>query len=444
MQWIRQIFANDSAAAGMATLAMAVVLGLALGAIRVRGFRLGISGVLFAALLLGQFGFGVRHTVLEFLSEFGLIIFVYSIGLQVGPGFLASFKSEGWLLNALALAVVALGAAATAGLTLWMHYPHSSAVGLYAGAFTTTPGLAAGQDALRQAKVTPQMTQEMLSITNLAYAVSYPFGIVGPMLVIVLMRRMFRVNLHDELVALAAQELERRPPLEMVTLEVTNSAYVGQPLRDHPLLKNKGIVFTRLLRDRVVSIPTAQTLLQTGDVYRASGPRSELAELVAALGRPSTTRFTDDYGDIKREEMVVTRTQVLRRTLRELNFPHRAGVTVVRINRAGVELAPRATLTLHFGDQVSAVGPQDGLKTVAEELGNSPDTLNRPQLIPIFVGIVLGVLVGSIPLRLPGLHIPMRIGMAPCSAILAWPSSWPVSVSRPAIISSNVPPRAMA
>ncbi|HSU68944.1 MAG TPA: putative transporter [Tepidisphaeraceae bacterium] len=421
MMWVGQIGGN-SVTQGLAVLSLAVTFGLALGAIRIKGLRLGISGVLFSALLMGQLGeldparLRVEPHVLEFLRDFALILFVYALGLQVGPGFAASLRQEGLRLNVLSLGVVILGAVMTAGVIRAVHFPPSAASGLYAGAYTTTPGLAAGQEALRHARGAPP---DAATRAGLAYTVTYPFGVVGPILVIVLLRRFFRVNLARELEDLAAEERVRRPPIEGADFEVTAGEHVGRVLRDQPTLRGKGVVFSRLLRGDTVTVPTGETQVQLGDVLHAVGPRTALAQIVSAMGRPIDGSPSRNHGAVRREDVVVTRTQVLRRSLRELDLIRRTGVTVARVNRAGIDLVPNADLRLVFGDRVTIVGPETGLKMIEAEVGNCPETLNRPQLVPIFLGIVLGILVGSIPFYIPGLHTTIRIGLAGGPMIVA-------------------------
>lgn len=408
-EWIPK----GSAGAGLITLSMAVVLGLGLGAIRVRGIRLGVSGVLFSSLLFGQLGLSVDPRVLEFLRDFALIIFVYAIGLQVGPGFVTSLRSEGLRLNVLSILVIILGAVMTAGIFHAVKLPRSAASGLYAGAFTTTPGLAAGQESLRHTlSASPDKVEAAVDSASLAYTVAYPLGILGPILVIAMLRKMFGVQMQRERDDLAAAEQTKRPPITSLDLEVTQPEHAGKMLKEHPLSRSLGITFSRLLRDKAVTVPTGDTVVQIGDVYRAVGTRGNLEELLQAMGRPSTADMGDVDGDIRRMALVVTRTEVLRRPLRELDLIRRAGITLSRVNRAGIELVPKASLRLQFGDRVTAIGSQAGLQMLEAELGNSPETLNRPQLIPIFLGTVLGVLIGSIPLALPGLSLKLRIGLA--------------------------------
>src|SRR6185312_3666540 len=215
----------DTVPGGLATLSLAVTLGLALGAIRVRGVKLGVSGVLFSSLIFGQLGLTVEPKVLDFLGDFALIIFVYAIGLQVGPSFLTSLRHEGLRLNLLSICVIVLGALLTLGIVKLAKLPIDSTSGLYAGAFTTTPGLAAGQEALKQARrgLEPAAISHAVALAGLAYTVTYPFGILGPILVIEALRRIFRVRIDQERANLAAAERVRRPPIETIDFEVTES-----------------------------------------------------------------------------------------------------------------------------------------------------------------------------------------------------------------------------
>jgi putative transport protein len=404
---IARFFPKDWVPAGLAILALAATIGMFLGAIRVHGMKLGIPGVLFAALIFGQCGLSIDPKPLEFLRDFALILFMYAIGLDVGPGFLASLRAEGLRLNVLSVIVLVLGAVMTTLVA--RNLPSNSAPGLYAGSFTTTPGLAAAQDALRRP---PIASEAAVARSGMAYSVTYPFGVIGPLLVIVAIRRLFGVKLEDERQALVALEEKRRPPLETADFQVTSVQYANRPLRNHPLLQEKGITLSRLLRENVVSVPTSETIVLVGDIYRAVGAGEHLAELVAALGRPTTADFGSATGDVQRMELVVTRTKVLRRHLRDLGLTHRTGVTIGRVSRGGIDLIPTASLRLAFGDRVTVVGPKAGLQLAEEELGNCPETLNRPQLVPIFLGIVLGVFVGSMPLAFPGLNLSLRIGLA--------------------------------
>jgi putative transport protein len=396
---------------GLAILSLAVTLGLAIGAVRIGGLKLGIAGVLFSALLFGQIGLSVDPQVLDFLRDFSLILFVYTIGLQVGPGFVDSLKAEGLRLNLLTVAVLVLGALMTGVIVALAHLDRSGASGLYSGAFTTTPGLAAGQEVLKHS-FSGDAALAAARSAGLAYAVTYPFGVIGPVLVIAIMRRLFKVDIEKEKQDLAAANEVRRPPVTYLDIEVTNPDIIGLSLNELEFARKHRIIFSRMMRDGVMSVPNAGTFIAVGDILRAIAPKAVLEQLAQQIGHPSDIDLGTVSSDISRLDLVVTRTQVLRKTLRELDLIKRHGVTITKVTRAGVDLLPTANLALHFADTVTVVGPPSGLKAAEAELGNCLDVLNRPQLVPIFLGIVLGIVVGTIPLRIPGINGSLSLGLA--------------------------------
>ncbi|HUB27018.1 MAG TPA: putative transporter [Tepidisphaeraceae bacterium] len=412
MQILERLWPPGSVAAGLAVLSLAVTLGLLLGAIRIRGLKLGVSGVLFSSLLLGQLGQTPKPEVLSFLRDFSLILFVYTIGLQVGPGFVDSLKAEGLRLNLLSIAVLLLGAAMTTAAAMFVNVDRGGATGLYSGAFTTTAGLAAGQEAVRNL-LQPDADAQAAAArrAGLAYAVTYPFGMIGPVLAIALLRRLFGVNIDKERAVLHAAKNRRAPP-DFLDIEITNPEMAAVAVKDCVFARQCHIIFSRHLRNGTVSVPTAETRFAVGDIVRTIGSKPLLDEFCRRYGRPSKIDLAAASSAIGRVDLIVTHTEILGQTLRELDLNKRHGVTITRVTRSGVDLAPTARLSLHFGDAVTAVGPVEGLKAVEIDLGNSMEALNRPHLIPIFVGIVLGILVGSIPVAVPGLQGGIRLGLA--------------------------------
>jgi putative transport protein len=411
MQILERLWPPGSVAAGLAVLSLAVTLGLLLGAIQFRGMKLGVAGVLFSSLLLGQLGQAPRPDVLSFLRDFSLILFVYTIGLQVGPGFVDSLKAEGLRLNLLAIVVLIVGGAMTAAAAMIVRIDRGGATGLYSGAFTTTAGLAAGQEAVKNL-LQPDLDAQAAAArrAGLVYAVTYPFGVMGPVLTIALLRRLFRVDVAQERAALHAAKNRHSPP-DFLDIEITNAELALAPLKDWTFARQRNIVFSRHLRDGVVNVPTADMRIAVGDIIRAVGNKPMLEEFCRRYGKPSKIDLAA-FSAIGRVDLLVTHTEILGHTLHELDLIKRHGVTITRVTRVGLDLPPSARLSLHFGDSVTAVGPTEGLKALELELGNSPEVLNRPHLIPIFVGIVLGILVGSIPVAVPGLKGGIRLGLA--------------------------------
>jgi putative transport protein len=387
-------------------------LGLALGAFKVRGVGLSTAGVLFVALVFGHFGAHVDEHVLEFARELGLILFVFSIGMQVGPGFFASLRRQGLRLNLLAVAVVALGVA----LTLVAHWaggvPLPAAVGLLAGATTNTPSLAAAQQALHEVAGAGSETAASANLPGLGYAVAYPFGVLGIILALVTLKAAFRVELPHEGRQLEHALKSDSPAPARVTLEVANPNLEGLPLGRVPLVGSAGIVVSRLMRDGELLVPRPETELRQGDLLLAVGPAGELDSLRVVVGRDSPIDLTALPGPLTTKRIIVTRRAASGRSLAEHDFVHRYGVQITRVARAEVEMGVRPDFELQYGDTVLAVGEPEGIRQVAAELGDSPRDLNYPHLVPMFVGIVLGVAVGSLPFSIPGIPAPLKLGLA--------------------------------
>lgn len=407
MDWFSDLLTGEGAAHTIFILALITVSGLALGQLKVRGIGLGIAGVLFAGLAFGHFGLRINHEVLEFLREFGLILFVYAIGVQVGPGFMASLKRQGALLNGLAAAIVVSGALMTLLVAYLGKIPMPIAVGLFSGATTNTPSLAAAQQALREL---PNGAANV-SLPGVGYAVAYPFGIAGIIFTMLLARAAFRVNVNQEVAALAAEQQSQTPSLTRRNLRVSNANLNGLEVKNIPALGESGVVFSRLMRGGVVQSVQAHTVLQEGDILLSVGTPEQLDKLRLVIGEEAHEDVFKVPAALQFEKILVTQKRVAGKTVRELDLSGH-GVTITRILRAGIELTPGPDVHLQFGDTVRAVGTRQDLDYAAQELGNSVKELNHPQIIPVFVGIVLGVILGSLPIQLPGMPAPVKLGLA--------------------------------
>ena len=401
---------GSTAAGAVLILALVAGSGLALGSLRVRGIGLGIAGVLFAGLAFGHFGVHVDERTLEFAREFGLILFVYSIGLQVGPGFFASLRRHGLALNLLAAAVVLLGVATALGLHLLGGIDAAAAVGILSGATTNTPSLAAAQQALKQVMADPAARETLAPLPGVGYAVAYPFGVVGIIVVMVGIRAVFRISLAREREELdRGLEAEVRRPAR-ANLEVVNPNLVGLPIERVPLIS--GIVVSRIYRDGLLRVPRPDTTLALGDVLLAVGTREELDALRVVVGRESALDLHSLPSAITTRRLIITRAAASGKTIAELDFVRRYGVQVTRVSRAEVELPASAGFELQYGDTVLAVGEAADITRAAAELGDSPKSLNYPHLVPMFVGIALGIVLGSWAFSLPGVPAPVRLGLA--------------------------------
>ena len=403
---------GSTAAGAVLVLSLVAALGLALGSFKVRGLGLGIAGVLFAGIAFGHFGVRVDDRTREFAREFGLVLFVYSIGLQVGPGFFASLRRHGLRLNLLAGAVVLLGVATALVLHFAGGIAPAVVVGLLSGATTNTPSLAAAQQALKESLGDGAAFAAAAKLPGLGYAVSYPFGVLGIILVMLGVRAAFRIALRGEADELERSRAAEAPPLARANLEVANPNLVDMPLEKVPLVAGSGLVVSRIWQDGTLQVPRPDTRLRLGDVLLAVGRREDLDALRVVVGRESTLDLRSLPSAITTRRLIVTRAAATGRTLGALDFLRRFGVQVTRVSRAEVEMSAHADFELQYGDTVLAVGEPSDMQKVSAELGDSPKTLNYPHLVPMFVGISLGVVVGSLPFSLPGVPAPVRLGLA--------------------------------
>lgn len=410
--WMSELFSGESVAQAMVVIGMVAACGLAIGSIRVCGISLGVAGVLFSGLAFGHFGFRISPEVLEFAREFGLILFVYTIGVQVGPGFFESFKRHGLPLNLMALATVVIGALLTMLLAAHSSSPEDFplAVGVFSGATTNTPSLAAVQQALRDI---PGVASSQLRLPGLGYALAYPFGIVGVILVMLLVRLVFRIRIPQEIAQLEALHRVEQGTISKVNVEVSNPNVDGRKLCEIPTLSESGVAISRVMHAgcRPEAAHT-DTVIRMGDVLLAVGPEDKLAQLVMIIGSESKSNLMEIESSVVYRDVLVTASSALGRTLGELDLRRRFGVTTTRIRRTDVELPSRPNVKLQFGDAIRLVGEDADIRAAARELGNSMKQLNYPRLIPVFLGIVLGIMLGSLPINIPGMPSAVRLGLA--------------------------------
>ena len=404
MTWLSNLLNTPSVAHDVLILSLVAIGGLALGSLRIKGIGLGIAGVLFAGLLLGHFGFIVSPEVLDFARDLGLILFVYALGMQVGPGFIGSLRHHGLPLNALALALVLLGVLTTLAVARLGHIPMPVAVGLFSGGTTNTPSLAAAQQALKELPGAAAAA----AMPGMGYAVSYPFGVLGIIFTLLLTRFALRGHLTDK----TERSDEDAKSLESMSIEVQNANLDGLEIRQLPRFKNSGVVVSRVQHEENIKIARDETRIYIGDILLAVGEESKLREFQVIVGKPSELDLREVGGPIATRRILVTRRQVLGKSIQQLNWAARYGAVVTRVVRAGIELAPRKRLRLQFGDVLLAVGGEEVLTQVAQEAGDSPKELEHPSMLTLFIGIGLGVLVGSWPIFLPGMPAPIKLGLA--------------------------------
>ena len=398
----------------LATIALAVAgaLGLAFGAVRVAGVGLGIGGVLFAGLLVGHVssaaGIVYDADVMEFVREFGLIIFVYTIGVQVGPGFFASLKRSGLRLNLIAVCIVALGVATTVAIHVAAGIEVPALVGVMSGAVTNTPGLGAATQVLKDAG----LASDALAQPSLGYAVAYPFGIIGILITMLAIRAVFRIDVAQEAEAFDAAYAASRGPLPSLDVTVTNPNIDGLALADIPGLSDEEVVASRLRRRDELIAPADDVRVARGDALHLVGPAEKLEKMRLILGEEAAAPLTTKGAAITWARIVVTATRALGKRLRALALMESHGVRVSRVHRSGAELVARGDTALQFGDILTVVGPRDGIAAARGVLGDQKGRLDEVDFRALFVGIGLGLLLGMIPIYAPGLPAPLKLGLA--------------------------------
>lgn len=392
-------------------LALVAVIGLWIGHWKIRGVGLGIGGVLFGGIIVAhftnQYGLKLEAHTLQFIQEFGLILFVYTIGIQVGPGFFASLRKSGLKLNAFAILVVVLGAVAVVIIHKVMNVPLDIALGIYSGAVTNTPSLGAGQQILSELGM-----QQTTVTMGMSYAMAYPFGICGILLSMWLIRLFFRVKVDDEAARFNAESGQDKETLHKISLCVTNQNLDGLTLIEIPGFSDEEVVCSRLKRDDMEIVPKADTEIHLNDILRLIGDEQSLHKMRLIIGNEVSAPTSNNSGEIRSERVVVTNEKVLGKKIRTLGIHQKYGVVISRLNRAGIELVPTANTTLQFGDVLHMVGRSDVLNQAISVIGNAQQKLLQVQMLPVFIGIGLGVLVGSIPFYIPGFPVALKLGLA--------------------------------
>lgn len=413
MNWLQDLLTNpDSIAHIVALYSFVIAVGVLLGKIKIFGISLGVTFVLFVGILAGHFGFTGNQSILSFLQDFGLILFVFCIGLQVGPSFFSSFKKGGIRLNMLAVGIVALNIA----VAIIIYYALQGRVeipmmvGILCGAVTNTPGLGAANEALQQLGYQgPEIA--------MGYACAYPLGVMGIILSLILIRYICRVNLDKEADDIQKEE-EANPHLKPynIALKVENAALSGKKLSQVQSFLARDFVCSRILQDGHVHIPNADTVLRLGDEMNIVCAEDDSEAIQAFIG--SKVDDVDWDNQSKQDKpmvsrrILVTQPAINGKTLGELHFSSMYGVNVTRVNRSGMDLFAARQLILQVGDRVMVVGPQDAIERVADLLGNQLKRLDHPNIVTIFVGILCGILFGSLPIAFPGIPTPVKLGLA--------------------------------
>ena len=414
MEWINSLFFGNDAfwgggvAHSVLILALVIALGIMLGKIKVAGISLGVTWILFVGIIFSHFGMRLNEHLLHFMKEFGLILFVYSIGLQVGPGFFSSFKKGGIRLNLLAIMIVAAGVLTTFVIYLCTGLPVTTMVGILSGAVTNTPGLGAAQQAYSD------MTGIDSPDIALGYAVAYPLGVIGIIVTMIVLRKIFRINLaKEEQKALDTMDVQHDSVAQPHSLSVGNPAVEGKSISEVQSLVNRDFVISRVRRvDGKIEIADDNSILHVGDqILVVSTPR-DIAAVIAFIGKEVEVEWEQLDKRLISRRILITKPELNGKYLAQLKLHGGFGVSITRVNRAGVGLIAHPSLRLQMGDRVTVVGTEVSIANVEKVLGNSMKRLNAPNLIPIFIGIVLGVILGSLPFTFPGIPQPVKLGLA--------------------------------
>ena len=409
MDWLQNLFTDENSIAHIVLLYSFVrAVGVLLGKIKIFGVSLGVTFVLFTGIVCGHFGFTGNTQILTFLQDFGLILFVFCIGLQVGPSFFSSFKKGGVAMNLIAIGIVCLNVAVALGLYYGLNgrIELPMMVGILCGAVTNTPGLGAANEALSQLSYNgPQIA--------MGYACAYPLGVLGIIGSIIAIRYICRVNLKKEEEAIAREEAAN-PHLtpRMMHLEVHNEALEGKTLLQVKDFMGRDFVCSRILQNGHVSIPNRDTVFHIGDQLFVVCAEDDAEAIIAFIGPKIEVDWEKQDTPMVSRRILITQPKMNGKQLGEFHFSSMYGVNVTRVNRSGMDIFASRNLTLQVGDRVMVVGAQDAVERVAGLMGNSLKRLDHPNIVTIFVGIFLGILFGSLPIAFPGIPTPVKLGLA--------------------------------
>lgn len=418
MEWIVELFTGTSIAHTAFLYALVIAAGVLLGRVKIFGVSLGVTFVLFVGILMGHFGLAIDAPILNFMKEFGLILFVFSIGLQVGPGFFSSFKHEGIRLNFLAIAIIALNII----VTLAIYFLDGSIempmlVGILSGAVTNTPGLGAAEQALSQL-YQDGIISEVPKIA-LGYAVAYPLGVIGIILAMILVRLVFRVKYADETAMIEKENADSMLIPHVVTYKVENKLIVGRTLSDLGVMINRNFVVSRIKRNDEIIIPNSDVVIEHNDLLLTVLSEPDEEALSAFIGPKIEMDWKAIPAPVVSRRILVSKEEFNGRKIGSLRLRMGYRLNVTRVNRAGVDLLASPNLSLQVGDRLTVVGKIEDIERLAERLGNSMQHLNQPNIFTIFIGILIGIVFGSIPFAIPGMPVPLKLGLAGGPLIVA-------------------------
>ncbi len=410
MEFIKILFTSSNTATTVLYISLTAFLGVLIGKLEVKKVRLGIAGVLFAGLFFAHFGAQPDMQVLGFVRDFGLILFVYAIGLDVGPRFFSSFKNEGLIMNLLAAGIIFIGYVISYAFYRLATIQPDVITGIMCGAVFNTPSLGAAQQVI--AEHSGSAATQSINTLALGFAVSYPFGVIGVLMAMIFIRLIFRIKIQNEVDNYNHQFENGQNKLESVTIAVTNPNLFGRKISYIKKVIDKELVISRIERDKIFIIPTDNEELRIGDIIYGVSAINHIENLQITVGKVDISLKREITGDLAMAHVLVTNRKIAGKTIEQIGIYRRYEANITRIFRAGIEILPALGTTVERGDTVRIVGKREILSDIRSELGNSVKELAIPNTIPIFLGIFLGIILGSIPIFIPGLASPAKLGLA--------------------------------
>ena len=419
MNWLFDLFAGSTIAHALFVYSIVIAIGVILGKVKFLGISLGATFVLFVGILMGHIGnlispdeAFINHNTLKFIQEFGLILFVFSIGLQVGPSFFSTIKDGGMLLNGLAVCIILLNIVVALAIYFGIGgVAPNEIVGILSGAVTNTPGLGAAQQALieTQGDAAGALNESMA----MGYAAAYPLGVVGIILSIILVKVIFKINIKHDAKEIEDDNANSLLKPHVVTYKVTNKLIFDRSIKRLHDIMDRNFVISRLKKhDGEIVIPVADTIVSEGDLLRVVISEQDEEVVDAVIGPKVEFDWKEEQTPVVSRRIVVTNSEFSGRKLGSLRLPKGYGLNATRVNRAGLDLLASPNLSLHVGDRITVVGQLEDINRLAQRLGNSMKRLDHPNMFTIFIGIFMGIVLGSIPFALPGMSVPMKLGLA--------------------------------
>lgn len=421
MSWLIELITDNSSVAHAIFLyALVIAFGVILGKIKIFGISLGVTFVLFVGILAGHLNLTVDPQILNFIREFGLILFIFSIGLQVGPGFFSSFKKGGLILNGLAVLIIVLNIAVA--LSIYFGFGGISAtdlVGVLSGAVTNTPGLGAAQQSL--AEVQGASAAEAIQGMSMGYAAAYPLGVLGIILSMILVKAIFRIGIDKEQESLDNENEQSQLKPHVITLKVTNELIFNHTVKQVHDVIDRNYVISRMKKASTgeIIIPKSDTIIEKDDLLLIVISAQEEHVYESVIGHKIDMQWDMNNGPAVSRRILVTKSEYSGRKIGSLRLHMGYKLNVTRVNRAGVDLLANPNLALQIGDRLTVVGNIDDINRLAERMGNSVKRLNQPNMFTMFFGILLGIILGSIPIAFPGMSVPMKLGLAGGPLIMA-------------------------